>query len=392
MYSSDANTVATSLGATLNEPDYRVIQDAVVAHINKTGGVGGHPLVASYYNASQTKSAQQISEEACAKWVQDDHVLAAMPGLAIIDTSLLSSCLNKAHVVTVYEGSYSTLDAKSFARLPYWFEPDTLSLNELASLYAASLGAQGLLKGARVGLIYDSYPQFAAVAKDVLIPAIRAAGGDVVSTFQQGIHGASDVGAGSSAMNSAVLQFRSNNVSEVMFFDAWVGAWIEFSIAAQDQGWHPRYLLSSQDGPQDALSTGLVPPDQLPGTAFTGWYSVYDVLPADGGNWARHAACLDVFRGANISVTSLGTDGYGAAMSMCSGLLVLQDAGARVAGPLTTAALASAVAGLGDRLQSATVAATRFARGTQYGVAGWRPGRYQESCGCFRYTGPTRGI
>ena len=388
MYSSDANAVASSVGGSFSEPDYRVIQNIVVDYVNSTGGVGGHRLVPEYYDASQTKSAQRISEEACASWVQDGHVLAVVPGLAIIDTTVLSKCLNDAHVLALYEGSYSTLDSQSFARRPYWLEPDTMPLNELATMYAQALAEQGFFRGARVGVIYDSYPQFTSVAEKILIPAIRAAGGDVVATFQHGIHSASDMAAGSSQMNSAVLQFKAAHVSKVMFFDAWVGGWIDFAIAASSQGWHPTYGLSSQDGPQATLSTGLIPSDQLPGTVFAGWESVFDVRPEDAGNWARRSTCLDVFRRAKLDVTGLSTDGYGAAMSMCSGLLVLQDAGRLVSGSFTSSALAAAALGLQQHLQSATVPATRFAQDRHFGAAGWRPGAYDESCKCFVYTGP----
>ena len=319
-------------------------------------------------------------------------MVAAVPGLAVIDTALLSHCLNRAHVVSVYEGSYSTLDAHAFASLPYWFEPDTMPLEKLVEVYVRAAARSGFLKGARIGLIYDSYPQFSAVATKVLVPAIRAAGGEVVSSFQQSIHGAADIGAGSSAMNSAVLQFRSANVSKVMFLDAWVGAWVQFAMAAQAQGWHPSYALSSQDGPQDALSTGLVPAAQLPGTVFAGWFSVGDVGPRDAGSWPRRSECLSVFRRAGIDAEALSTDGYGAAMAMCTGLLALRDAGTGLQGAKTSGDLAGSLVRLGEHLQSAVVPVTRFAAGRQYGVAAWRPGAYVPSCQCFRYTGPLEAL
>src|SRR5205814_10075803 len=111
-------------------------------------------------------------------------------------------------------------------------------------------------KSAKIGLVYDDYPQFSSVTDKVLLPALKAAGADVAATFAHGIHDVPDLGPGAGTMTNAVLHFRTAGVTRVMFFDAYVSAWVLFARAADEQSWQPVYGLSSQDSPEDAIESG----------------------------------------------------------------------------------------------------------------------------------------
>ena len=114
-----------------------------------------------------------------------------------------------------------------------------------------------------------------------------------------------------------------------------------FMPAAENQRYRPKYSLRSDHAPAIQLAAAQVPPNQLRNAIGIGWSPVQDVA-AEGDQGPTNAAdrlCLDIFRKANIPVTDRGA--RLASMSVCSGLLFLQQAMNRSTG-VNSAAFAKA--------------------------------------------------
>ena len=150
MWSSDANTVIGSTGSAMKVPDARDMYKAVIDYVNKSGGIGGHPVEPAFYDAQMTRSSVEVSQGACTQWTQDDHVFAALPSATFQDNDALRTCMANAGVLTVYAGVYSTTKESDFASSPLWFEPDTLSLERFATVFAAGLQQQGFFQGTKI--------------------------------------------------------------------------------------------------------------------------------------------------------------------------------------------------------------------------------------------------
>ena len=392
MFSSDEQETVQQAGGKSKYADRQVIHRALLDYVNRNGGIAGHEVEAAEYDFPAAATSQEISQGACTQWTQDDHVFAALPSASAEDNRVLRECLSEAGVVSMYAGTYSTTREDQFGESPFWFEADTLPLEVWAKVYAEGLAEQGFFDGAKVGVVYDQYPEYSAVAKDVLMPALRDAGADVVSSFAGNVHSVAELSSGATEMNNAVLKFRDEGVTNVLFFNAWAPAWILFSQAAAQQGWTPLYGLSSQDVPQASFATGLVPPDQMVGARLVGWNSTYDVPPPDGASWARQEECRSIFSEAKLDIGSFGAETYGPSIAECGALLMLRDAGTLVEGALTPASLARAVEALGEDLQSASAPDARFTSDRHYGPASWRPAAYDASCSCFEYTADPTGF
>jgi hypothetical protein len=385
MYSTDTNAALAAMGAKTKVPDGRVVGDALIAYLNKTGGIAGHPVAPSYYNVHASDSPAAISQGACTQWTQDDHVFAALPAASVQDNALLRNCLGRAGVLALYPNFYTETLEQDFARAPLWFEPEPVSLETWARVYAAGLAAQGFLKGTKIGLVYDDGPAFTGVVKRVLLPELKRLGGNVVAQASESIHGAGDLGSGGNQMSNTVLAFRTAGVTNVMFFEVWQG-WFLFLQNAKSQRWYPTYGLSSQNAVQIDIETGLIPTDQLVGARLVGWNPGVDVRPADSGSWIRKKLCLQIYAKAGMSPDPSDTEGYHGLLALCQGMLLLQDAGRVAASPLTPKTLAQ---GLGSMQAPpmANLPTGHFNAHRHYGADSWRPGAYRAECTCFSYTG-----
>jgi hypothetical protein len=391
MYSTDTNATLAAIGAKTTTADGRKIQDALLAHINRTGGLAGHPLRAAYHNVSATDTSTQISQKACTQWTEDDRVFVAFPAASIQENNILRHCLGKARIPAVYPNFYTETAESDFKASPLWFEPQSLSLESWARTYVKGLKQQGFFKGTKIGIVYDEAPAFTRVAKSVLLPALKAAGANIVSTATSSIYALNDLGPGNAQMSNAVLRFRTAGVTNVMFFEVWQG-WFLFAQNANSQNYHPIYGLSGQNAAQIMIETGLVPLEQLRGSKLVGWNPGVDVGPPKTGVWPRLALCNKIFKDAGIAIAADGTQAHHGALAYCGGLLAFQD-GARLAkGALTPESLAKGLEALGTKLQMANLPSARFGASRHYGAATWRPGSYNVACECFKYTAPQTKI
>ena len=386
MYSTDTNTVLSAMGANTRVGDARQGQNALIDYINERDGIAGHPVVAAYHNVSAADSPSTISQKACEQWTRDDKVFAAVPVASVQDNDLMRACLSEAGVPAIYPNFYSETSVSGFGETPLWFEISSLSLEAWARTYAAGLAAQGFFDDAKVGLVYDDGPTFTKVAEEVLLPALREVGADVVATATNSIHGANDLAPGSSQMSNAVLSFRTEGVTHVLFFEVWQG-WFLFARHAESQGWRPRYGLSTQNAAQIMIESGLVELNQLVGARGVGWNPGVDILPGEMPSTARKELCLKIYADAGVVVDSSNTQGHHGALAVCTALLTLADAGARVEGPLSPQSLARGLEALGSELQNANLPSARFGPGRHYGADAWRAMSYDEACTCFHYTG-----
>jgi hypothetical protein len=164
MFSSDAQETIKQAGGTSQAADRKVIHEALLAYVNDKGGIAGHPVEAAHYDFSSAATSQVISQGACTQWTQDDEVFAALPSASAQDNQVLRECLSKEGVVALYAGTYASTRQDQFADSPLWFEPNTLALEEWARIYVEGLSQQGFFEGAKVGVLYDQYPDFTAVA------------------------------------------------------------------------------------------------------------------------------------------------------------------------------------------------------------------------------------
>lgn len=322
-YSSNGASAAAAIGVKYNA-DHRAESDAVIAWLNKHGGIAGRPAAAAYNDIDATASPQVESQAACSQWTEDDHVTAAIPSSAVTDVDLIRECLKHAQVPAMYGGPFSHTLRSSFESSPLWFENGTLSLEDYAQTYVRGLAKQGFFSGGKVGVVYYDRAPFTTALKSTLLPALRSVGVDAPETFGASIDGATTLESGSREMSSAVLAFRSKGVTKVLFFEPWVGYFV-FLNNAKSQQYSPQYGFSSQEFLQLAFDLGAVPADQVNNARFVGWAPLTDVRGFQKYLGPRVALCTQIFKEAGVAPAS-DQSGYAAQIATCENLLVLRDA------------------------------------------------------------------
>jgi hypothetical protein len=192
-------------------------------------------------------------------------------------------------------------------------------------------------------------------------------------------------------VSSAVLHMRQDGVNHVLFLENGGLPVLFFMNEAQSQGWHPRYGLNSQDGPEVLVSGGDVPSAQMDGAEGIGWLPSAD-LPYGGSTANPYLAapgvqrCLGIMSRAGQAPTS--ADSLAIALGTCDQLWFLVaavDAGGQ---PINASSFVAGVDRLGDSFASVVTIGTELSADQHDGAAEARYYSYGQACGCWSYTGP----
>jgi hypothetical protein len=375
----------TAIGGSTFKDDRRPENNAVIAWINHHGGIAGRPAAAVYNNIDATADPATESEAACAQWTQDAHVSFAIPRSAVADNDLLRTCLGKAGVPSMVEQSSRTSE-KDLASSPLWFEPESLSLEAYARNYVRGLAAQGFFKSGKVGVVYYDKKAFPTVLKSVLLPELKAAGVPSAVTFAASIDSASTLSSGGSQMNNAVLSFRSQGVTKVLFFEPWAGYFV-FLQDAQSQHYQPTYGLTSQQAPEAAIGLGLVHPSELTGARLVSWVPIGDVASYTGYTGPRWNLCSQIYKAAGIQ---LGPDQTSLDFQMvdCEYLLLIQDGYRNAPARLTSTVGLNGLAAIGAKLQLASRPRGSLSSSKHWGVSELWYGQFVAAKKSFVLEGP----
>jgi hypothetical protein len=382
------DTYLKALGAQgVSTGDEKGEADAVIAYINSHGGVAGRRLVpVLHYYATNSESFSAMYQEACAAFTQDTKVFAAISTSEFQQLDVLATCLKGAGSLLVFQNRLLWDQQVFDSYAPYVYSPSYLRGDRWA-VVVDGLAAQGFFgPGSRVGLIYMDSPAAIRVKDRVVKPRIAAHGGSVVAEASvpnyDSITGLSDA---SSAMASAVLQFRSAGASQVFAVGTNGTGYFFFPAEAESQAYRPRYGFDSTEIPQ--IVAANAPAAQMHGARGVGWWPTYDVdAPQDpGGNPAR-ALCDNILAGAGIHPNSRFAEND--AIDICDSLLFLKAGLDRAAVP-NASDFRAAVDRFEAAYNSPFTFSTMFVPGRYDGASTVRPEAFDDSCTCWNYSGPT---
>jgi ABC-type branched-subunit amino acid transport system substrate-binding protein len=355
--------------------DHAAISNAVIAYVNRNGGVLGRKLVPVFHDYSiplATTNPSSETQAACAAWTQDAKVLGVIAPSTISDMGNLMGCLSTHGTFAVSE--LALVDAAFMRRFGKHFYVAS-GVNETRALKqnVDTLFARGFFpRGAPVGVIHYNTTTDKGAAYEGIVPALKAHGltPDVAEVNIQG--------SGNEYAN-IVLRFKAAGVKSVVF--TWTSVYL-FSQAAQAQQYAPRLGISTIALPQFLQQN--VPPSQLKGAMGISWNPSADVdARRDPGPVSERAKlCLKLGAEAGQDVTNrsvaANTLGY------CDALLFFAETLNRAKAP-TVDAFQAAVTGTGPSYTSAMTFRTRFGPSRNDGAAGYRVLAFKGSCTCFVY-------
>ena len=376
--SAAVESEAKTFGYSANPGDPYAEAQALVAWLNKHGGLAGHPVVPVYEQYPIGGDPTTFEQSACQAWTQDHHVVAVVYPQNFSGSGVLPACLAKAGVMLTggadtYLNSSQLIAAGGFLDTPYMFAGD-----RWAGLLVDRLVAQHwFATGARIGLISIDGSTYAT---DATLITRRLANYGLSVIDHAAIADAQPQQDTQDCQNVG-LRFAADHISNVIVDDE--GAVVELYCAPvfRTQQYYPKLSISSYDSPSTVQS--IVPANQLAGSAGIGWEPVNDVANPTLNTAGKR--CIDIMRSAGQDVTASAIE-EAIAAAYCDGFFFLRQAFA-AAGSLSAAAVQQAIARLAGSYTSPATMAVRFAQGRYDGVAAVSDLSYQTSCSCYRYQG-----
>jgi ABC-type branched-subunit amino acid transport system substrate-binding protein len=359
---------------------------AIVAQVNREGGVHGAPVQAVYYTAKisdASRPSDQLYTEICDYFTQDHATRVVLANGVFTDQ--LWACLKNRGAVGIsgnpaYIGDRTTLGYPVLA-------PNGLGLERQLTAQVDALARGGYFTGSNkyALLSYDDVAFRGAVARS-LKPALKARGITLTTEYYlPPINGAQDEGAHSSAAGSAVLRFRGDQVNRVIIAEGSAAGALFFMQQADAQGYRPRYGMTSAQFLNTLVSN--VPASQLEGATALGWWPSGDLPTASHVNTPGRARCARALAAAHISY-GVNSSQEQSAFDQCDMVFAAVDAARYAPGTSPTDVLNGAGA-LGSRWRSAAAVSSAFTTARHDAVNGYRVARFASACGCFNYTTPT---
>jgi hypothetical protein len=220
----------------------------------------------------------------------------------------------------------------------------------------------------RLGLVYYDVPAAVRVVSSVVKPALQRSRLHVVAeaAMEASTQNAAAIGQIESQMQSAMVKFRSQGVTHVVF----VGQGLEYmwTVAQKSQGYTAKYTLTSADQAQNLSAA------DTPGAEGLGWIPTYDIS-AEGPTPGR-GRCDRIARAIGAS----GAVAMGLLQTECDLLYFLKDSYDRT-GAVTPAALHSGASAFLGALPSMTAFPGGRGDGPSIGYDLSAGGK----CGCYHY-------
>lgn len=375
----------------LNAGDQEGQALAMAAELNRRGGLFGRKVQIVFRDHATIATASDpntTAQATCTFFTQDRPVVAFLNPVTLMDGSALRSCFAKARV-PLFSASVAALDNRALQTYaPYMIASVAPAWDPHIAVLVTRLKAQGYFGGwdAAAGAAVPGTAKIGILIKNDDIS------GRIVALIRKAVEGAgaTDVQVyafkDGSEMSSAVLQFRGRGVTHVVSTDG--GALLGFMLSAEDQGYRPRYALSSFLTPA-ALLEGTAPQRQLVGAVGAGWSPSIDVSDArdPGDTGPGETECKkalaqggQTFEGKRLAEA--------VAFAFCDGLRLIA-ASAKAGGGLSGPQIAQGMQTAGPRLASAFGFGNGFGPGRYFLPGAVRDLAYDAGCRCFAYTSRT---
>lgn len=378
----DSSAASNSLGiegAETGNVDAQV--RAVVQDINGRGGLLGRKIVLVNHDVkslSATQDPARTSQEACAKFTQDNKVFAVLDTIGMGDDSF-RDCLVKHRTALISDWMQS--DEAEFDRTGIVFSPSQMTVDRYLPAVVDRLVAQGFFTkwdvragrlGAapvKIGLTHfdnEKGNRYAAVLK-------RALAKHRLTVAEEASYSPS-LNDNSSSTSNAVLRFNAAGVTHMF------NANLLFYKNADSQNYHPRYAIDDYIATPYLLSRN-VGKSQLHGAIGAG-YRPLDEVPKASDPTPAATRCKELMRKSGQDTSKQFT--VSVMLSVCD-VFNLLEAGIRAGRDVSAAALVNGIESLGTRFQPTVTYRSIFNRGRHAGGSGVRDFVYSDACGCFKF-------
>jgi hypothetical protein len=260
--------------------------------------------------------------------------------------------------------------------------------DRMRALLEQTMAAHRLTAADKIGAIIEGCPYNTRAYSRTVEPTAKRLGLTITDSVEaRCFQGFNDFGGLASDMANAVLRLRSRGVTVVIFVSGSFegNLMLLFGTAAESQGYHPGYALTSAAAP--AVQEANTPKAQLANAFGVGWLPALDsVRPAASLPGAQR--CVeDLKAGAGVAPAS-PADRY-TAFGICDTFALYEGALRLTSGATDLGSIGRAIDGLGTGFAASAAYGERtdFGNGRRTGAAQGRLFGWSSACGCFDYMG-----
>lgn len=386
-------------GRSAGPDEQRGFKD-LVDHLNRQGGLEGRRIAPEYYSIDgATSDAATHAARACAFFAQDKRVQLVI-GKEWTHPAL-EGCLAEARIPHFDAGIAFNLDGVSQQKeTPYYANATTIGSDRYESVRLPFAAARGWIKrGEKIGVMVGDCQPYNRSYEDIVLPAARRLGMTVSVQRYKCPEGAGDLADTVAVFKGAVLKFKSEGVTTVMAVTtAESVVWAFFASEAENQGYRPRYLVTSDAQPHVmATNSGAltIPPEQIKNVRGFGWKPIIDIGPKAPARTAsqdvQRKLCLKMSSTAGNAITGSGTDTGKLSwyFDMCDTVLFVGKLLAATRGSVDRSALYAQYDGVAGAFVSAGSPTGRFnaPAGRRDAISWVTPFAYDGPCSCMKYDG-----
>jgi Periplasmic binding protein len=223
-------TALRSLGVTISEGSFPDAYGAIIANLNKNGGVDGRKIVPHYFKFNP--SVQSSVNASCSQLTEDDKVFIAL-------SPVFPDCYQQDHDTLVIAGSLP-------GTLPASAAPDfSLSPPDAAfdPLMLAALNKRGVFKGKKVAVFYGAdsdKPEVTTVQGD-----LKKLHVNVVLTAEDSVV-ATDAVASDQEVQTIAQRFQSSGVNVVIGVGGSGSTTWPRALLDNQSTYKPQYIATSE--------------------------------------------------------------------------------------------------------------------------------------------------
>jgi len=381
---SPTAAIAATGGKNPSGVDPAQLTRAFLHYYDRHGGMAGRKLEPIEYTIDPTSSSYQSDlSAACAKFTQDNHVGVVASQTGNTFSANYETCLTKAGV-TNFEVGNGAPDNQSLQSYPRLYTTASPTVDRRVTAILRGLTQTGLLTSkTKIGVVVEDCPENTRAYTNTLEPLAKSLHLTLMRSDTDCVTGFNDAGSFFAQVGQAVLPFRSNGVSRVMFMTSFeIAALQAFDAQATAQGWSPDYALSSIAA--TAANASQYSAQSQARMFGVGWIPVLDTTGVPQSRAGDR--CKAIARSEGMTVSSQAD--YAFLYQICDLFAVLEAALNAAHGYDDSTTLSNGLASAMRSFQSAYVlgATLRLGGSAHDGPTLFAPFGYVSKCSCFRYS------
>ena len=332
--------------------------------------------------------SDQSDQRACNTYFQDNKV-----AVTVLSGSIMDECVKKAGAFNFGgSGSGNNSIPETFVKYPHRIDIGGFNNVRLGQVTVNELARHGYFDpGARIGIVTWDDPLYRTGVEQGYEPALKRLGLSlgIPTAYLHSPAAVQEIGQTSADVGSAVLRFKTADVTHVMILDGTSGACagncisLEWLQQAEAQRFHPRYGFNDTTAARYIEEQGLAPEAQMQRSMSVTWISLDNTYDVGWHPNQTRERCYKLMRERGVDMENANQQG--AALGACETFWFLQDVIGRIRGPLTQEALLASINSVGYSFTSTISWYTFIGPSRHDGFAGVRIIAFDDANGRYKY-------